>query len=114
MLYILSALYGVGLLIGISNNLQTSLEISNLFDHDTTGFIQCMLADFSDGLARQDALCRSLIPAAALEKTMAAVERGYDETSRSNPATTMSSIAFALSVRFSTTLFRSAIQRTEK
>lgn len=109
LLYILSALYWVNLLVGLSNNFREMLSIATFSQFRSFPFAQCVVGWYNaHDNEVGNALCRDLIGGAELEYIQTAEDRAFNERTRSNPATTMSSIAFALSV-----CFRSAMQRTK-
>ncbi|KAL1948086.1 hypothetical protein VTO73DRAFT_12161 [Trametes versicolor] len=75
------------------------LSIATFSQFRSFPFAQCVVGWYN---AHDDevgnALCRDLIGGAELEYIQTAEDRAFNERTRSNPATTMSSIAFALSV----------------
>lgn len=99
LLYTLSALYWINLLVGISKDLHESMLLANIMEIEFISFSQCVDA------WGEAAACRDVIGSRHFEDAMAIIDGGTDGTSRATLVTTISSIAFALSVCSSITIF---------
>lgn len=107
LLYLLSALYWINVLVGILSNLHDVLLLADLMESHSYSFAQCVLGfEEADSIEYADAVCRDVMDATVLENVAAIVDRvTAAANSRATRATTISSIAFALSVCSSITIF---------